>query len=471
MTEEFKLSDEQQAFIDAACNQESKDNILLLGKAGVGKSTAVHGLKERLEASGLYYVCLAPTGVAAINIGGETIHRYMNRISNPYNSQNTKKPEIILIDEVSMLRADLLDRFNAVLKACFMTTEPFAGIKMIFIGDPGQLPPVIKKGEGETQYVQENYKTPYFWSAAVYCQTTWRVIELTKIFRVGNDKRFANLLNQIRQGDTKIPVAYLNKYQSTDRAKGVILVGTNRAADERNKVELGKLPGPVTTYRATVEGEIEERDYPTEFCLRLRPGARVMVVKNIYSGESGSRILELVNGDVGGVVECSNDSIVFRCDRTGEEHLLSAQDGIWKKERSTYLEKEKRCVSETVGLFMQIPVRLAWAITIHKSQGATLHELTLDLTKGGLFERGQAYVALSRGTALDKVWIMGRIRHSDVMTCPDVVEFLNGYEAGVGVKAGSCWDMTEIEETVKAEEEVESKEIDTGDDTFLRELM
>jgi ATP-dependent DNA helicase PIF1 len=436
----FSLSEEQQTFIAAVI--EKRQNILLLGKAGVGKSTAVNSLCERANNNRLSYVRLAPTGKAAIVIGGQTIHRFLSQLSSNYGTPKKWLVDFVLIDEVSMCRADLLDKLDSAMKRKFMSNDPFGGIQMVLVGDPGQLPPVVNHKEDEHKYLEAHYLTHHFFGADVFHRVAWEKIELTEIFRQKDDARFPKLLNLIREGQGGKPLAYLNKFRVTAEPKGVILTGRNADAEMINAVEQKKLPGSVVNYPAIITGNIQPSDYPADKNLELKIDSKVMVIKNVYRNER----LDLVNGDTGIVTDLHEGCVTILCDRTRAVHSLTLEDGLWKKNESVYDEEKKALKQTEKGAFMQIPLRLAWAVTIHKAQGATIEEVTIDFRKP-MFAAGQAYVALSRGVSLDKVWILGKIRNKDIQTDATVVDFLQaGLQSQfVGVKKDGKFDVEEIE--------------------------
>lgn len=447
----IELSEEQEEFISLVLDK--RQNVLLLGKAGVGKSTAVRSLCDAADDRGMSYVRCAPTGKAAINISGETVHRFIATLSSQWRSQQVINLNFILIDEVSMVRADLLDQLSSALKSRFMSDQPFGGVQIVLVGDPGQLPPVVDAKDDEYKYLRAHYLTHHFFGANSFHQTKWHILELSKIFRQ-KDERFPKLLNLIRSGDKGKPVAFLNKFRTTETPKGVILTARNADADEINLRELKKLAGESETYRADIVGEIQPRDYPADNYLQLKIGARVMVIKNIYGTSDDERVeLELINGDVGTVTELEPDCVSITCDRTGREHQIYRAE--WTKKESVFDEETKRVQYKAKGSFIQVPLRLAWAVTIHKAQGATIEEVTIDLRKP-FFCAGQLYVALSRGVSLERLWIMGKVRPKDVMTDDEVTDFLDKriLSKFVGIKDGSQFDMKELGDEKEAFKEM-----------------
>lgn len=434
----MKLSDEQEAFCEAVLT--TKTSNILLGKAGVGKSLCIRTVIERATAQRKKFYVLAPTGVAALNVRGETIHKFIYRLQRELDLQKVQ-PDFILIDECSMVRADLLDRLDAALRKSTNEKEkPFGGIPITLIGDCAQLPPVVQREDVEE--LQASYKSPWFFSSSVFSQVRWQFHELTHIFRQ-SDNTYIDLLNKIRVGDTSECITWLNQNRQIEGARGTILVATNKAAEEINLKQLERLNEPLHNYTARVGGDFEPRNYPTESVLSLCKRARVMCIKNIYS----DNVLELVNGDTGVVEECDEDAVTFICDRTKRAHTVTTECGRWDKVQRVFVEGGEPVIdSETgqpvldaegkpvltvgqmeekvTGFFHQLPLRLAWAMTVHKSQGATLHEVTLDMRKR-FFAEGQAYVALSRGSAIDRLWLFGPMLSSDVKLSKEAQDFLN----------------------------------------------
>lgn len=432
-----ELTDEQRGFVEAVLQGGSCN--MLLGKAGVGKSVCIREVIERGMSLRKRFFVLAPTGVAALNVRGETVHRFLYRLRSDVELNfRDYPPDFILIDEVSMVRADLLDELDRALRRARGDKEkPFGGISVVLVGDCAQLPPVMKDEDREE--LLDVYPSPWFFSSEVFSEVRWRFHELTHIFRQ-SDSRFIDILNKVRIGEAADSVQWLNENRLTELARGTILVSTNKAAEEINSRQLRMLPGRRTSYDATVVGDFQAKDYPTEPVLQLCKDARIMVVKNIYEDKQ----LTLVNGDTGVVELCEEDSVTFKCDRTKQSHTVRADHGRWEKVKRVFVKGQalvddngQPVIGEdgnpahadgfmeerVVGGFYQIPLRLAWAMTVHKSQGATLHEVTLDMRRR-FFAEGQAYVALSRGSAIDRLWLYGRMEESDVKLSIEALDFL-----------------------------------------------
>lgn len=407
----MELTGEQQSFIDSIL--DGQENVLLLGKAGVGKSLTVNHLIELAKAQKKNFFIAAPTGVAALNIGGQTLHWVINFLRN----YDVPRLDFCLIDEVSMCRPDLLDTFDSVLRRNFNRSLPFGGVRIGLVGDPAQLPPVFKRDNPEDQEILERYLSPYFFSARVFGQSPWKIIELTKIFRQA-DSATVDILNSIRGGEHQ-HIDSLNETRQTKRVRGIILTGTNKAALEINTARLAKLEGEANTFRAAYGGKFSEREFPTEQELRVKVGARVICIKNLYLGEGRERVLAVVNGDTGEIAKIEKDAVWMKLDRNGDVFRLPVCR--WAKTEKEVVDGE--LVDVETGYFSQLPLRLAWAITIHKAQGSTLEEATIDLRKG-LFENGQAYVAFSRVKDISGLWLYGKLSEDDVKACEIVKEFL-----------------------------------------------
>lgn len=422
---------EQQQSIDTALDFNSEENVLIIGKAGTGKSCLIRHIIAELHArQKVGFVC-SPTGIAALAINGETIHKVISTIRH---SGKIEHLDYILIDEISMARCDLIDELESVLYYAKRNGKVFGGVKLIFSGDPCQLPPVIEKDSAEEEYIKDNYFSEYFFSAHSFAHTKWKIVELTHVFRQ-KDENYAKMLNNIRAGKNKGTVQYLNLYHTSREMRGVVLTPTNKAATEINNIQLRQIKSPVIKLPALAFGKIQPHEYPAPHPFEFKLGAKVMVIKNIYNEEE----LELVNGDVGVIDEFEEDTgnILFLSDRTKKIHNIRPMK--WEKKESKYDSQTKNLVHEVVASFSQYPLRLAWAITIHKSQGATIEELTIDL-RTGMFAAGQLYVALSRGVTLEKLHIVGRVTPEDVITCPVVTQFLQDFKTGVGVKPGSKFE-------------------------------
>ncbi|MDD5614306.1 MAG: PIF1 family DEAD/DEAH box helicase [Candidatus Omnitrophica bacterium] len=402
----------------------SNQNIFITGKAGTGKSTLLRQFKKN---SAKNIAVLAPTGVAAINIGGQTIHSFFkfpprfiskDTIKRKRKSKLIQKLDVMVIDEVSMVRADLMDGIDYALRLNRgRMDEPFGGVQMIFFGDLFQLPPIVESGI--RPIFDDRYNTPYFFSAKAFKKMSLRYIELTKIFRQ-RDNGFVELLNSIRSSEhTKEGLKMLNErvvngLEDIDNS-AVILTTTNSRANAINEQRLAQLPGQEYAYSAEVTGDFEENFYPTESLVRLKEGARVILIRNDPKGR-------WVNGTLAEVIALSDDDIEVEVD--GIVHNIGRSS--WEKIEYTYNSETDKIDEEVRGSFLQFPLKLAWAITIHKSQGQTFDKAVVDLS-GGAFTHGQVYVALTRCRSLDGVMLVRPVSSSDIIFDRRVYEFQNRF--------------------------------------------
>lgn len=390
-------------------------HLFLTGKAGTGKTTFLRKLKED---SPKRMIVLAPTGIAAINAGGVTIHSFFQLPFAPYVPETSfnadgkasyrfrfgkeklnimRSIDLLVIDEISMVRADLLDAIDNVLRRFRDRTKPFGGVQLLMIGDLQQLSPVVK--EDEWQLLGRFYDTPYFFSSHALKQTEYCTIELQKVYRQ-SDGDFLELLNRIRENRCdKAVLDALNRRYIPDfhprKEDGYIrLVTHNYQAQRINEHELEQLPGRVYTYRATIDGKFPEYSYPTDELLELKKNAQIMFVKNDTSGEH-----RYYNGMIGEVTDISQQGIVVRTLENPQPFVLQEEE--WANAKYVLDEETKEITEDIEGTFKQYPVKLAWAITIHKSQGLTFDRAVIDASAS--FAHGQAYVALSRCRTLEGV--------------------------------------------------------------------
>ncbi|MCA9344505.1 AAA family ATPase, partial [Candidatus Saccharibacteria bacterium] len=369
---------------------------------------------------------VAPTGVAALNVGGQTIHSFFKfaPILHEVGSINTvdsKTKEILqaldalVVDEVSMVSADLMEAMSEKLKLARRNDKPFGGIQMILFGDLYQLPPVVSDGQAK-RYLDDTFGGSYFFNSHAYKECNVIIKELQEVFRQ-KDEFFKGILNEIRSGKVKdSTLSALN-----ERAKAPIpdsgfitLAGTNRAVYSVNSRKLSELPGEVKNYEATISGDIKESSFPTEKNLKLKIGAQIMLLKN-----DTKKPARWVNGTLGVVTKLSSEGIKIRI--KGVEHTV--YPATWEKIQYDYDHETKKLKKKIVSSFQQLPVRLAWAVTIHKSQGQTYDLVTIDLSEGA-FAHGQSYVALSRCTTLEGLYLESPLRREDIIVDPDVVEFM-----------------------------------------------
>lgn len=388
-------------------------HLFLTGKAGTGKTTFLRKLKRE---SPKRMVVIAPTGIAAINAGGVTIHSFFQIPFAPYvpessfstNGQATyrfrfgkekiniiRSMDLLVIDEISMVRADLLDAVDEMLRRYRDRHKPFGGVQLLMIGDLQQLAPVVK--DEEWQMLKKYYDTPYFFSSRALKQTEYCTIELKTVYRQ-SDGAFLDLLNRIRENhcDPQVLEAlnrrYLPAFQPRKEEGYIRLVTHNYQAQRINNYELEQLPGRSYAFRATIDGKFPEYSYPTDELLELKKGAQVMFVKNDSSGEH-----RYYNGMIGEVTDLSADSIEVRAKDSTVAFLLQEEE--WANAKYVLDEESKEIVEDIEGTFRQFPLKLAWAITIHKSQGLTFERAIIDASSS--FAHGQTYVALSRCKTLE----------------------------------------------------------------------
>ena len=391
------------------------------GEAGTGKSTLLRKFYQQEKTRA---VCVAPTGIAALNISGQTIHSFFKfppSLINPAEVKKQKDPRIyqkidfLIIDEVSMLRPDLVDAIDVSLKMNRNCSElPFGGVTVILFGDLYQLPPVVE--DGERNILKEmGYRTRYFFSAMAFKENIAQVkmCRLTKVFRQHSDS-FINLLNQVRNCELTDEIGRLLDSRLIDEedaklTDALVLTTTNKVANAYNQDFLDELPGNSKVFRAKVTGDFKKQEYPTEEYLELKKDAKILFIKN----DEGNR---WINGSIGIVSGLDADKLLVKVgDLT---HRLKQVK--WCKFR--YSLAEGKIVKEEIGSFEQFPVRLGWAITIHKSQGLTLDQIVID-TRKKAFESGQVYVALSRVREIDAISLIGSITGGDIWQNNEVADF------------------------------------------------
>jgi len=402
-------------------------NLFVTGRAGTGKSTLLQLFRRTTRKKA---VVLAPTGIAALNVGGQTIHSFFGFPPKPLSRQDIKKRrnrrlyqnlEVLVIDEISMVRADLLDNIDWFLRINREVPLPFGGVQVVFFGDLFQLPPVVAS-DAEAMRFQLEYSSPYFFSAQVLesGQVELEQLELRKVYRQEN-RNFLRLLESVRLNRMDyddledLNSRYLPNFEPEDYY--ITLSARNATVDRINQRELERIPLEEKTYTAQVTGTFNPKLYPTEAAMRLKLSAQVMFIKN----DPDKRF---VNGTIGKVAKLEEGSVQVQVQQEdGTEEQIEVVPVEWEILRYQPSEKDPGQIeTETLGTFTQLPLRLAWAITIHKSQGKTFDKVIIDLGKGA-FEHGQTYVALSRCRSLEGIVLKKRLRPRDILTDERVVEF------------------------------------------------
>lgn len=404
-------------------------NVFVTGKAGTGKTTLLRKIRKDYEGKRVV-VTLAPTGVAAENADGYTLHSFLRLPLSPY-APNFKKEDLysleestidvvrnldmIIIDEISMVRCDMLDAADAILRHYRDNDKPFGGIQLIMFGDLYQLMPVAKAEDWEK--IEEFYQTPYFFSSAVLCNMEYYICELNQVFRQKDDT-FVQALNNIRVGAVRLADINLinSRYVPTPDTRSenaITLMTCNRKTKKYNDEKLEKIDGEAWRYDADVVNWKEK--LPTDKILFLKPGARVMFVKN------DNQFKKFVNGTMGWVEETLPDSVIVRRDKSNE--LIRVEKQRWDQFRFYFDKKTKSIMTEIVGSFSQIPLKLAWAVTVHKSQGLTFDEVDIDAADS--FTYGQIYVALSRCRSLKGIRLLEKIPSHKIMADNKVLTYLS----------------------------------------------
>lgn len=410
----------------------SNANIFLTGKAGTGKTTFLRHIKTVCDKN---LAVVAPTGVAAITAGGTTIHSFFQLPFAPFNYNDTnlffgrlkinterrqvfRQLELLIIDEVSMVRSDLLDAMDAILRHFrFRHNEPFGGVQVLMIGDMYQLSPVVK--EDEWTLVSANYQSHYFFDSRALRQSPPVYIALNKIYRQ-QDQRFVDLLNAVRNNSLSeedfalLKSLYNPQFKPKDDEDFITLTTHNNKADLINKEKLDALKGQLFSFAAKIEGEFADRNFPAEEHLKLKIGARVMFIKN-----DTQKVRRFFNGKMGTITSVSDEKIYVQC--KGEENDIEVTVETWQNIRYG-INKETQAVDEDVmGSFTQYPLRLAWAVTIHKSQGLTFEKVIIDA--GAAFAPGQVYVALSRCTNLGGFVLASQVPQHRLASDSRIVQF------------------------------------------------
>ena len=454
---EFKVDEtdviEQKAFTMDADQQKAFDLIantntplFITGKAGTGKSTFINTIQEKIDKN---FLVLAPTGIAAINVGGQTMHSFFGfpfEVIGPHTElrisddkrELLKHIDTIIVDEVSMVRCDMVDGMDRYLCEAFHTHMPFGGKQVVFVGDLFQLPPVVANTADEDMLgdLWEKGK-PYFYKAHVLKRMNLPKIEFRTVYRQ-KDRDFLEILNRLRFGDsTQEDLDLLNQrvdYDGDTEDYSVILTAYRRMADNMNEEKLSELDTEEYCYSGKVDGKFRTKDFIVPEQLKLKVGAQVMFCKNISHS--------CVNGTIAKVSSLSEDTITVTLENGSE---VNVEQTVWKSYVRVYNRETKKMESEVVGTFTQYPLKLAWAVTIHKSQGMTFDRMHFDLSHG-TFAPGQAYVAISRMRSLEGLTLSDPIQSYHIIQNPEIKAYANSYndtamiddEMEIGEKVYGC---------------------------------
>ena len=435
---DFQLDTNNKEFQDALqLITHTRQSVFLTGKAGTGKSTFLKYIRNHTKKK---YVVLAPTGIAAINAGGVTLHSFFKLPFRPmlpddpdlslshgrifeffkYPKEKRKiiaEVDLIIIDEISMVRADIIDCVDRILRVYSGNMRlPFGGKQLLFVGDVFQLEPVVPSDQKEI--LSLFYASPFFFSARVFKDINLVPIELQKVYRQ-TDPVFINVLDRIRNNAARkqeldtLNGRYFPSFEPQNEDMYITLATRRDQVDFINEKKLAELPGEEYVSVGKIEGDFPESSLPTQLNLSIKEQAQVIFIDNDYERR-------WVNGTIGMVSGIDENGNVYVLLENGVEHLVEPTS--WRNYKYKYNEKEKRIEEEIVGTFEQLPIRLAWAITVHKSQGLTFSRVVVDLT-GGVFAGGQTYVALSRCTSLEGLVLKSKISSRDIFIRKEIVEF------------------------------------------------
>jgi ATP-dependent exoDNAse (exonuclease V) alpha subunit len=403
--------------------REDKGHLFITGRAGTGKSTLLRALVDIVDDA---KAVVAPTGLAAVNVGGQTIHSFFgfpprligrDDIRRSRNGAVMRKLKLLVIDEISMVRSDMMWAIDQSLRINRgRPREPFGGLRLVMFGDLHQLPPVVQEGE-VASHLETEFGGPFFFSVpALRDGVGTFLLELTHVFRQ-RDAALLDVLNHMRDGNaTEADLAVLNARVSPVRTLSegdafVILTPTNAAAQRINAAYLAALPGVEREYMAAVTGDFGQASQPTDLSLRLKVGAKVIMLRN----DADRR---WVNGTIARITRLQDDSVYV--DIAGREYEV--EQASWEQRRYAYDSAAEKVVETVAGTFKQLPVRLAWALTIHKSQGLTLDKVYIDLGRG-TFAHGQAYVALSRCRTMAGLSLARQLRPQDILFDPSALGY------------------------------------------------
>lgn len=407
----------------------TNSSFFLTGRAGTGKTTFLRNVQKMVNKQ---FITLAPTGVAAILAGGDTIHSFFGlpmEVCTPGTCGKLNEARIltllhadtIIIDEVSMVRCDIVDAIDSTLRKALRTTQPFGGKQIIFVGDMFQLPPVVRQG-AERQLLHDIYQTDdfFFYKANAIKRMRLVKIEFQKVYRQDDDKRFLHILENVRMNRvTPENIMHLNqRVQQPTAEDGMVitLASLNKTADSLNQQRLAEIDAEEFVYEGTISGKFDDKKLPVELNLRLKVGAQVMLTRN-------DQQKRWANGTLAKVVKLTKDEIQVELSN-GDIHVVPCTS--WDSVSYEYDREARKLKKEVTGTFTQYPLKLAWAITVHKSQGMTFDKMSLDLSRG-LFAAGQLYVALSRVRSLDGLFLSKDIIPQYAHTSREVMAYASGY--------------------------------------------
>ena len=404
-------------------------SLFITGKAGTGKTTFVKRIQQKIDKN---FLVLAPTGIAALNVGGQTMHSFFGfplEIIGPASHMEVslekrrvlEKTDTIIVDEASMVRADMVDGMDRFLRSLTYSHLPFGGKQVVFVGDLFQLPPVYKQGTADEDMLRDFYGngTPYFYKAYALKRMNLPKIEFQKVYRQ-KDQPFLDVLDRMRVGENiQEDFEIINEHVSSDDKVGdysVTLTAYNRIAESINEMKLDEIEAEEFCYEGELDGKFKMQDAPVPVKLQLKVGAQVIFCRNDYPRG-------VVNGTIAIVTKLTDDKIVVVLENG---KTLKVEKMVWESKESVYNEDTRKVESKVVGSFTQYPLKLAWAITIHKSQGMTFDRMHFDLTRG-TFAPGQAYVAISRMRSLDGLTLSNKLRSYHIKQNAEIRAFANSF--------------------------------------------
>jgi len=407
----------------------TNSSFFLTGRAGTGKTTFLHNVQKMVNKQ---FITLAPTGVAAILAGGDTIHSFFGlpmEVCTPGTCGKLNEARIltlihadtIIIDEVSMVRCDIVDAIDYTLRKALRTTQPFGGKQIIFVGDMFQLPPVVQKG-AERELLHDIYQTDdfFFYKADAIKRMRLVKIEFQKVYRQDDDQQFLQILENVRMNKvTPEDIMHLNQRVTQPQSEDgmvITLASLNKTADGINQQRLAEIDAEEYTYEGTIAGKFDDKKLPVELNLRLKVGAQVMFTRN-------DQQKRWANGTLAKVVKLTKDEIHVELS-SGDKHVVPCTS--WDSVSYEYDREARKLKKEVTGTFTQYPLKLAWAITVHKSQGMTFNKMSLDLSRG-LFAAGQLYVALSRVRSLDGLFLSKDVIPQYAHTSREIMAYASGY--------------------------------------------